>query len=440
MKSILAIPVELRLVGLAVIGAWLGALLNLAIYRLAYAPRAISPWSAPPAGAAPRRWSDRLPVVGWLGLRREMPIHGPGFWLRPMLLELFCGIGLAALYWWETYLQELLPAPLHVALVGPANPAAAADTLATLHLVFLAHAILFGFMIVASLIDVDERLIPDEVTVPGTMVGLLLAAAIPWSLLPIMHRMPNPVFGFGPPELRFLTFTSSDAWPWPAELNGLPDFHSLAIGLGCVWIWCIGLMPRPWYTRHGLGRAFGILFARLRRDRLTLWATAIGVIVSTGTMLMWRIGGVHWQALLSSLIGMAAGGGLIWTVRVIGKAVLGREAMGFGDVTLMAMIGAFLGWQPCLVIFFLAPIAGAAIGVVQLLSRKQNEIRYGPFLCLAAVVTIVRWSTIWTSFGDLFALGWLIPATMGGCMLLIAPLLFLVRLVGDFLRRFSPAG
>ena len=127
----------------------------------------------------------------------------------------------------------------------------------------------------------------------------------------------------------------------------------------------------------------------------------------------------------------------MWLVRIIGKAVLGLEAMGFGDVTLMAMIGAFLGWQACLMIFFLAPIAGTVIGVTQLLMRRKNEIRYGPFLCLAALVTIVRWSTIWESFRDVFALGWLIPATMAGCLLLMVPLLFLVRLVGDLVSAIT---
>jgi prepilin signal peptidase PulO-like enzyme (type II secretory pathway) len=442
-NAILAIPIGLRLLGLAIVGAWLGSLLNLGIYQLAYAPRSISPWSAPLAAAPRRRWSDWLPVVGWLGLRRESRLHGPGFWVRPLLIELVAGLGLAGLYWWEVQLQALLPEPLAAQQMAaqqrgqltPRGNAAAIDAMATLHLVFMAHACLIGFMIVASLIDVDERLIPDEVTVPGTLLGLLLAALLPWSLLPIMHRAPLAGLGFGPPELRFLTFTSTGAWPWPGELNGVPNLHSLAIGLGCVWLWCIGLMPRNWRTRHGFRRAWAILWTRLRRDRLTLWALAIGLIASIGIVAAWQSGGTHWQGLLSALIGMAAGGSLIWVVRIIGKAVLGREAMGFGDVTLLAMIGAFLGWQPCLVVFFLAPIAGAAIGITQLLLRRENEIRYGPFLCLAALVTIVRWSTIWESLRDVFALGWLIPATMGGCLLLMIPLLFLVRAAGNLLRR-----
>ena len=101
------------------------------------------------------------------------------------------------------------------------------------------------------------------------------------------------------------------------------------------------------------------------------------------------------KALLSALVGMAASGGLVWAVRVIGTAVLHREAMGFGDVTLMAMIGAFLGWQPCLIIFFLAPFAGLVIGVLRLILFRDREIPYGPFLCLATLVVIVGWAAVW---------------------------------------------
>jgi prepilin signal peptidase PulO-like enzyme (type II secretory pathway) len=427
---ILAIPIELRLLGLAIIGAWLGSLLNLAIYRLSYIQRSISPWSAPPANAPARRWSDRLPILGWFGLRRETRLHGTGFWVRPMLIELLAGLGLAGLYWWEVRLEGLLPEPLIAQLAQPGAAIQRQAEVATLHLVFIAHAFLIGFMIVASLIDVDERLIPDEVTVPCTLLGLLFAAALPWSLLPIMYRAPLMGLGLGSPELKFLMFTSSDAWPrWTGELRGL------AVGLGCVWLWCIGLMPRSWRTRHGFRRAWSIFWARLYRDRLTLWALVIGLAVSIGVVAVWRIGGEHWQGLLSSLIGMAAGGGLMWLVRIIGRAVLGIEALGFGDVTLMAMIGAFLGWQACLIVFFLAPIAGTVIGMTQLLMRRKNEIRYGPFLCLAALVTIVRWPTIWESLRDIFSLGWLIPAAMAGCLLLMVPLLFLVRFVRDLFRR-----
>jgi len=64
------------------------------------------------------------------------------------------------------------------------------------------------------------------------------------------------------------------------------------------------------------------------------------------------------------------------------------ESMGGGDVKFLAMIGAFLGWQKALLTFFLAPFFGVVIGVVNLVTKKDHTIPYGPFLALAAVVSI----------------------------------------------------
>ena len=109
MNLILSIPLEARLAAVFVLGACVGSAVNLAIYRLAWRPRPISPWSRPEPSAPPRRVWDRLPIFGWLGLRREAGLHGAGFWVRPMLLELLAGIGLAWLYWWEVVAAGLLP-------------------------------------------------------------------------------------------------------------------------------------------------------------------------------------------------------------------------------------------------------------------------------------------------------------------------------------------
>ena len=109
MNALLAIPMEIRLPIVFVLGTCLGSVVNLAAYRLAYRPRRIGPWFRRDAKAPPRRPADWLPVVGWLGLRREAAIHGPGFWIRPLLVELLLGAGLALLYWWEGGCLGLLP-------------------------------------------------------------------------------------------------------------------------------------------------------------------------------------------------------------------------------------------------------------------------------------------------------------------------------------------
>ena len=65
--------------------------------------------------------------------------------------------------------------------------------------------------------------------------------------------------------------------------------------------------------------------------------------------------------------------------------------MGGGDVKLLAMIGAFLGWQQALLTFFIAPFFGLVVGVFNILTKKDHTIPYGPFLSLAALLSLF-WS------------------------------------------------
>ncbi len=395
-------PMELA--ALVLLGACAGSLVNLGVYRLGWRRRAISPWSPADPAAPPRRPWDRLPIFGWLTLRREAPLHGGGFWVRPMLVELAAAVGLAALYQWEVGCNGLLPAGFSITPdIGR----------------FLAHAVLIALMLAASLIDVDERTIPDAITVPGTLLGLLLAAAYPWSLLPDFQVLPN-----GTPTVGHLLLTAPN--DWPAWLGGYPRGAPLAIALGCFVAWCAALTPRTWYARHGWRRALRLSLARLARSRATYWLLLLALVGSAAITAAWYFGGTggkDWQGLLTALVGMAAGGGLVWLVRLIGGAALGREAMGFGDVTLMAMIGAFLGWQTCLIVFFLAPLAGVVLGIAQLILRRGSEIPYGPFLCLGALAAIVAWAPLWDRLSAVFLLGWLVPLTMLGCLVLMGLML-----------------
>jgi hypothetical protein len=134
-------------------------------------------------------------------------------------------------------------------------------------------------------------------------------------------------------------------------------------------------------------------------------------------------------------VGAAGGGAAIWAVRTIGAAVLRREAMGFGDVTLMAMIGAFLGWQACLMIFFVAPFFGLAFALANWVLHREREIPYGPVLCLAALTVVLKWPAFWDRTADVFALGWVVPALFGACLVLLGALLWVYRLLGRLFVR-----
>ena len=110
--------------------------------------------------------------------------------------------------------------------------------------------------------------------------------------------------------------------------------------------------------------------------------------------------------------------------------------MGFGDVTLMAMIGAFLGWQSALIVFFLAPFAGLVLGLAQWLLTRENRIPYGPFLCAAAVAVLLRWAVIWQGWGEpIFSMGWIVAAIVAFCMVLMTVVLAAWRALSCALGR-----
>ena len=89
---------------------------------------------------------------------------------------------------------------------------------------------------------------------------------------------------------------------------------------------------------------------------------------------------------LNALYGMLLGGGLFYVV-----ALVSRGGMGGGDIKLIAMFGAFLGWQNCLVTIFCGVLLGSFIGIILLLLRRKGRkdpIPFGPFLCIGALISL----------------------------------------------------
>ena len=103
----------------------------------------------------------------------------------------------------------------------------------------------------------------------------------------------------------------------------------------------------------------------------------------------------HWHGLAWSSTGALVGAGLTGAIRKIAEIVLGHPAMGAGDVTLMAMIGAFLGWQPTVIAFFIAPLLALALGPLARRISRESAVPYGPFLALAAILVMFTWRWIW---------------------------------------------
>lgn len=399
-----------------VLGAVLGGQLNRGIYGLAWRRRAISPWSEPLPGAPPRRCADLIPILGWLGLRRESSWHGPAFWVRPLLIELTCGAGAVLLYWWEVEQAALMPRA-----VPP--PFALSLLLAQ----YASHLILISLMLVATFIDFDEKTIPDAITVPGALLGLALLTLLPAAAPPVVQGTVG-----GQPHVAPLLFSAPNSWP--AAMDG---WLGLAVGAVCFAGWCLAIWPKTSTLRRGWIK--GLRYVVVSMFRLSWWPfyPLLAVAGCAATAGVWLWGGPPWQSLLTSLVGLAFGGGLIWAVRIVGGLSLRKEAMGFGDVTLMAMIGVYVGWQACLMIFFVAPFVAVAVSVTQWILTRRRDIPYGPYLCIATVVLVLRWSPIWEDHARMiFSLGWLIPALLLFCLLMLGGLLRLWRGVEDAL--FGP--
>jgi leader peptidase (prepilin peptidase)/N-methyltransferase len=140
----------------------------------------------------------------------------------------------------------------------------------------------------------------------------------------------------------------------------------------------------PWRLASGLvftALLVALFGTDLETERLpnvlTLPGIAIGVLGS-----LWLPPGV-----VASLVGAALGAGVLLLIRWGWRRATAVEAMGLGDVKMLAMIGAFLGWQQVWVVLFLASVAGAAIGVGLTVTRGRSmktRLPFGTFLALAA--------------------------------------------------------
>ncbi len=86
-----------------------------------------------------------------------------------------------------------------------------------------------------------------------------------------------------------------------------------------------------------------------------------------------------------SVLGLLVGGGLLFLIGLVGDFVFKKESMGGGDVKLLAMLGAFVGPEGTLAVFFLAPVLALPVGLALKLTRKAEVIPFGPYLALSGL-------------------------------------------------------
>ena len=126
--------------------------------------------------------------------------------------------------------------------------------------------------------------------------------------------------------------------------------------------------------------------------------TLPGIVVGLGTSLWLTPVGIR-----NAFLGVVLGGGLFLLMAILSVVILKREGMGGGDIKLIAMLGAFLGWHAVLVTIFLAAVLGASVGLTLILlrrRRRQEPLPFGPFLALGALLAMVWGDTILTWYAS----------------------------------------
>ncbi len=175
-----------------------------------------------------------------------------------------------------------------------------------------------------------------------------------------------------------------------------------------------GLLFVALFNKYGLSYDFffymvlacGLIIAtfidirhRIIPDEISVGGAIVGFILSAIRGFSLSPLSFHFRPMLSSLLGIVIGGSVIYITGFLFDSIYFKilkrppiqgetESMGGGDVKLLAMIGAFLGWPRALTTFFLAPFFGLVAGIVNLIVKKDHTIPYGPFLSLAALVSI----------------------------------------------------
>ncbi len=343
-------------------GAVVGSFLNVCIHRMPRGESLVHPPSHCPHCDRRIRWRDNIPILAWLLLRGRCsnaecraPISP-----RYIVVEAMTGLCFAALW-----IQHGAEGPL--AVVG--------------------WCLFMAALIVATFIDLEHLIIPDEITMGGAVGGVILAV-----VAPRMHgseyvwpALKTSVIGaglgagivFGMLELGKLLFGRQ-------KLDLPPDSHLVFTETDLHLPDVVLPYEDVFYRASDTLR-----FHAARLELVDRCYRDVPVQLRLRANLL-RIGDEEIEA-----------GTVLWMDAVTDQVSVPREAMGFGDVKFMATIGAFTGWQGVLFTLLGSSLVGLAVNVVLILvGRRQWSARipFGPYLAAAAAGWILggkEWFLAW---------------------------------------------
>lgn len=373
------------LIFLIPLGACIGSFLNVVIYRLPRGESIVFPGSHCPTCGRAIRWHDNIPLVSWFVLRGHCRQCKAAISPRYVVIEAAAALIVGGLYACF-YLLDIRDA------AGQFN-----QTWPT----YIAHAVLLCGLLACAAVDVESWLVPLEVCWFVAIAGLVAATASPpaWQFLPAVSPTTGAMSiaavlgliialilqnrGFIQPS--FIDADTKGQNPGDNPNRRTPK--SVAITAES------GVNPRKEILREVLFLSPAIILAVIAYFLVT------GPWIGTA----WRnlnneaVSGrfaAHFAGFQAALFGYLIGGLWVWGTRILGTLGFGKEAMGLGDVHIMAAVGAVTGWIVPSIAFFAAPFLGLIWALYLWLGRGQRELPYGPWLAAASLLVIIFYDAI----------------------------------------------
>ncbi len=365
------------------------------------------------------RWFDNLPIFSWLILRGRCRHCSAKISPQYVIVEAITGllaVGLYAAYFIVQIRTLGLSTADHV-------PATQLDFGAAWPM-FIAHAALLCGLLACSVVDWRHYIVPLPVMWTVSVIGFIACAVRPHPFLPQATPMQSAMAlaaGAG-------IFLGLLALQLGLIKQSFADVAEQAVGLEDE------AQPKEFVPDAAQTDESQARKANRRRNRRQ--RGSVGVTAESGvnprvevlrevlfllptiilTVAAWQIlrhsptaaawwGGLfdaarhpllapRMTAMGGSIFGFMIGGLWIWGLRILATVIVGREAMGMGDVHILAGVGAVTGWAVVSLTFFVAPVAGIAVALYLFAARRQRELPYGPWLAAGTVLVMLFYDAL----------------------------------------------
>lgn len=377
---LIAAWIAFLLVMLFLLGSAVGSFLNVCIVRLPQGHSLIRPASCCGQCGKPIHWQDNIPLFSYWRLRGRCRSCGAPFSMRYFWIELLTGCLFVLIYHleiarnihhfdvWVWYNEDYAYALMH--MFDPQQ-----------WIVFSTHAALGSLLILATACLWEQGWVPRGVTIVGVLLGLLAAGLFPWPW----------------PDLPMPALVASATWSpdsgWQSHPQNAPNF-------------------RPWWWEEAS-----------RHQGLYAWPVW-GPLPEWLPPDSWRLG------LATGLAGVLAGAAFAGLVRLLFNLGVGAAALGGGEMSLLAIAGGFLGWQPVVAAGLLALIPGLIAATRQWIVKKRTRVSYGLWLTLALLPMWLGWYWIGPRVQGLFFNGARMLWLAAGCAATLLAFAAWLRLAG----------